>query len=219
MTKHFIKSIRCVANIGAALLLASYAYASPKAPEAGFEYRVLSQKSAVNAPIPKNKVEVTEFFWYGCPHCYALEPHLAAWRKKNASKIIFKPIPVNFSQVGQLHQRVFYALEAMQRSDMHAKVFQAIHQKNQRLDTPEVLRAFAKDNGLDEKKFLEHMYSFSVAAQVQKANRLIQDYQIDGVPALLVQQKYFTSAELASGREEVLQVLDALVEKSLKENQ
>jgi thiol:disulfide interchange protein DsbA len=185
------------------------------APVAGTHYTKLSQPAAVAAP--PGKIEVVEFFWYGCPHCYALEPTLEAWAKRLPNDVVLRRVPVGFGAMHQTHQKIYYSLEAMGLVDsMHQKVFNAIHQQRQRLDKESDIVAFMAANGVDGAKFAEQFKSFSVQTKARQATQLSEAYKIDGVPALGVQGLYLTSGSLAGSNERALAVTDYLVQSVRK---
>ena len=184
-------------------------------PAEGKQYVRLSQ------PLPAaggGKIEVIEFFWYGCPHCNDFEPMLDAWAKKLPADVLFRRVPVAFrDEPFGSHQRIYYALEAMNQVDaMHRKVFYAIHNDRQRLDKPADIADFMAKNGLDGAKFLDVFNSFSVQTKARQAKQLAESYKIDGVPALGIQGRYYTSGTLAGSTEKALQVTDFLVQQIRK---
>ena len=140
-------------------------------PIEGTHYVRLSQ------PLPTagvGKIEVIEFFWYGCPHCNAFEPSLEPWVKQLPADIAFRRVPVAFSQEPFVaHQHIYYALESLgQLAAMHRKVFYAIHSERMRLDKPAEISAFMAKNGIDAAKFMEAFDSFSVQTKVRQATQL-----------------------------------------------
>ena len=151
-------------------LLAAGASASPDNPQAGLDYRVL------NTPQPTSsgdKVEVTEFFWYSCPHCNSLEPVLNDWVAKQGDRIVFKRVPVAFRESMVPQTQLYYALEAMGLLDtLHAKVFQAIHVQRNRLDTREAIADWIAKQGVDKQKFLAAYDSFGVRSKTTQAARM-----------------------------------------------
>ena len=184
-------------------------------PVEGTHYSRLAQPVPVSAPA--GKVEVIEFFSYGCPHCYALEPTLEVWAKRLPPDVVFKRVPVGFNALYENYQKIFYALEAMgQQEQMHQKVFNAIHQQRQRLDKEADIAAFMTANGLDGAKFIELYKSFSVQSKAKQAQQLSSAYKIDGVPAMAVQGRYTTSGSQAGSNERALAVTDALVQLARK---
>ena len=181
------------------------------APVEGTHYTRLSQPVAVSAP--PGKIEVIEFFSYGCPHCFALEPTLETWAKRLPTDVVFKRVPVGFNALYENYQKLYYALEAMgQLEHMHRKVFDAIHKQRQRLDKEADIAAFMTANGVDGAKFLELYKSFSVQTKARQAQQLSQSYKIDGVPAMGVHGRYVTSGSQAGSNERALAVTDALVQ-------
>ena len=182
-------------------------------PVAGKDYLVVNPPVATPA---NGKIEVIEFFWYGCPHCYAFEPMIEAWAKKLAPDVDFRRVPVAFrDEPFVAHQRIYYALEEMGLVDaMHAKVFAAIHVEHQRLDNPTDIAAFMKKNGVDPVKFMSFYNGFSVQTRARQAVQLAQAYKIDGVPALGIAGKYFTSATLAGSPQRSLAVTDYLIQRA-----
>jgi thiol:disulfide interchange protein DsbA len=166
-------------------------------------------------PVPTGtpgKIEVVEFFWYGCPHCNAFEPQLDAWSKKLPADVAFRRVPVGFTALHETHARLFYALEALQQVEtLHRKVFAAIHQQRKRLDKEADIVAFATENGLDAAKFTEAFKSFGVATKVRQAKALTEAYKIDGVPSLGIQGRFFTSGSLAGSNDRALAATEYLI--------
>ena len=190
--------------------------AAQGAPVEGTHYLRLSSPAPVSAPA--RKIEVVEFFSYGCPHCYTLEPTLDAWVKRLPPDVVFRRVPVGFNALYENYQKIYYALEAMGEVDkMHAKVFSAIHQQRQRLDKEADIAAFMQANGVDGAKFLDQYKSFSVQTKVRQAKQLSEAYKIEGVPTLGVQGRYVTSGSMAGSNERALAVTDSLV-KSLRKS-
>ena len=184
-------------------------------PVEGTHYTKLAQPVAVS--VPAGKIEVVEFFSYGCPHCFALEPTLEAWAKRLPNDVVFKRVPVGFNALYENYQKIYYALEAMGQVDaMHHKVFNAIHQQRQRLDKEADIAAFMTANGVDGNKFLEQYKSFSVQAKAKQAQQLSQAYKIEGVPTMAVQGRYTTSGSQAGSNERALAVTDFLIQQVRK---
>lgn len=184
-------------------------------PVEGRHYTKLAQPAPVS--VPAGKVEVIEFFSYGCPHCYSLEPTLEDWAKRLPADVVFKRVPVGFNALYENYQKIFFALEAMgQVENMHRKVFNAIHQQRQRLDKEADIAAFMTANGIDGAKFIELYKSFGVQTKARQAQQLGNAYKIDGVPAMGVQGRYTTSGAQAGSNERALAVTDALVQISRK---
>jgi protein dithiol oxidoreductase (disulfide-forming) len=162
------------------------------------------------------EVEVVEVFWYGCPHCYALEPYLAKWDQGNADYVKLVKVPVMWSPGHKAHARLFYTLETLGRRDLHAKVFEAFHRQGQQLlgrsekEAQQLHTAFAKANGVDEKQFLDVYNSFSVNSNLLRAERLTTSYRVSAVPIMVVNGKYTTDVTMAGSQENLLVLLDVL---------
>lgn len=168
-------------------------------------------------PQTPGKIEVLEFFSYGCPHCSAFEPSLDAWAKKLPVDVAFQRVPVPFLMNAENFQRTYYALQTMGQVDaVQRKMFAAVHVERARLDKPADIAALMAKNGMDAAKFLDVFNSFSVANSVSKAKKLTAAYRIDGVPALAIQGRYLTSPSQAGGLEGALAVADYLIQRARK---
>jgi len=184
-------------------------------PVEGTHYVRLSQPVPAG---PAGKIEVIEFFWYGCPHCNAFEPALDAWVKQLPADVAFHRVPVAFSNEPFVaHQRIFYALDSLGLvAAMHRKVFYAIHNDRARLDKPAEISAFMARNGVDGAKFMEAFDSFGVQAKARQATQQAAAYKIDGVPAIGIQGRYYTSGSLAGTNDKALAVADFLIQRLRK---
>jgi thiol:disulfide interchange protein DsbA len=199
----------------ATTLAAPAAWAQPAAPREGVDYLKLNRAAPVDAPA--GKIEVVEFFWYNCPHCAKFEPAFDAWTKKVAPDVALRRIPVAFRDDNVPQQRLFYALEAMGKvAELHGKVFHAIHVEKQRLHTGDEIANWVAKQGVDKAKFQEFFNSFGVAGKARRATQIVEGYQVDGVPALGVAGRYFTSGSLAQSMERSLLVVDHLIDKVRK---
>jgi thiol:disulfide interchange protein DsbA len=169
----------------------------------------------INPPQPTEgggKIEVIEFFWYGCPHCYSLEPAVAAFAKNAPKDVVFKRVPAVPSEAWAEHAKMFYTLEAMGKLDeYHQKVFDAIHKGNVNLANRKFRDEWLQKNGIDPAKYAEMEKSFSVATKVNRAKQLTFAYKVDSVPRVAVNGKYYTSAEQAGGVERVFPIVDQLI--------
>jgi thiol:disulfide interchange protein DsbA len=179
------------------------------------------QFSKLSPPQPTGgggKVEVIEFFWYGCPHCYTLEPAVVSWAKRAPADVVFKRVPAVPSDSWAEGARMFYALEAMGKLDeYHQKVFDAIHRSNVNMSNKKQRDEWLGKNGIDPAKYAEVEKSFSVATKVNRAKQLTYAYKVDSVPRVAVNGKYYTSAEQAGGVDRVFQIVDQLIGMARKE--
>jgi len=187
--------------------------AQDSAYQEGVHYRVLDQQLPRTARDP-DKVEVLEFFWYGCPHCYRLEPQIEAWLENG--------IPDNAEYVRAAavlnpgwatHARAFYVAESLGVTDkMHYALFDAIHQDGKRLDTREDLEAIFVEHGVDAEQFNKAYDSFQVKSALKKSAYLGQRSGVRAVPSIIVAGKYETSASMADGVDNLFQVINYLVD-------
>jgi thiol:disulfide interchange protein DsbA len=196
------------------MLLCGVASAQSPKIEEGFDYRILPVPQPVES---KGKVEVIEFFWYGCPHCYDFEPELSAWVKRQPKDVVFRRIPVAFRDDLLPHSQLFYALEAMGKGDaLNEKVMYAIHKENKRLLTEPEIADWVASQGVDRNSFLATYRSFAVVSKAKAAKQLAEAYRIDGVPTIVMQGKYVTSPSIAGTKAKAIAVMDYLEEKIRK---
>jgi protein dithiol oxidoreductase (disulfide-forming) len=205
-------SVAAVATLGSAVL-PSVVQAQAKAFKEGSDYLLLDKPAPTE--VPAGQVEVVEFFWYSCPHCNAFEPQLEAWTKKAPKDVTLRRVPVSFRPDFEPQQRLFYVLEGTGKvEELHKKVFYAIHVDKQPLNTEALLTAWAEKQGINKAKFTEMYNSFSVSTKARKATQLQNLYKVDGVPALGIGGRYYTSGDLAKNMDRALQVADYLVGQS-----
>lgn len=157
---------------------------------------------------------IYEFFWYGCPHCFNLEPtmdKIEADLDKD-TKIVKLPVALRDSWIP--HAKLFYALEQMNKIDeIHNLIFEEIHLENNRLNTEQQMVDFLGKHGIDTKKFLEKYNSFGTEARVKKSSNLARRYQINSVPTIIVNGKYLTSGSYVSSYDELYSVINLLIER------
>ena len=172
------------------------------APEEGKHYLKLQTAAQVTLLQPQQKVEVIEFFWYGCPHCFSFEPAVQAWSRRLAPDVYFHQLPFAFIGPPE-HQKLFYALDELgQRQALQAKLFNAIHVENKRLNSESEIGAF-----------VSAFKSFAVSTRISRGKQLSSAYKIDGVPALGIHGRYYTSGTLAGSNERALSVSDFLIDR------
>ncbi len=180
----------------------------------GTDYSVLKNPQAVEV---KGKVDVVEFFWYRCPHCYSLEPALEAWVKKLPADVHFRRVPAVLSEQWAVDARIFYAFEALGVLDrVHRAFFDAIHKDRLNVASEPAMNEWLKKNGIDRKKFDEAVKSFGVQIQVKRAAQQSAAYQLDGVPMLAVQGRYTVSGEQGGSHERMLANVEQLVDMTRK---
>ena len=161
-----------------------------------------------------DKIVIYEFFWYGCPHCYNLEPTMDRIESNLEKDTILVKVPVALRDTWESHAKAYYALQQMKLEDnLHKKIFTEIHINSNRLDTKEKLTQFIEDEGYNSKRFSEIFDSFGTDLRVKKASRLANQYQITSVPTLIINGKYKTSGSLVSSYEELYDVVQLLINK------
>lgn len=185
------------------------------APVEGQHFVRLSTPASVNLPADK-KIEMIEFFWYGCPACNAFEPTLDAWLARLPPDVAFRRVHVGFTPMHQVHQKLFYTLEETgQLEALHKRVFAAIHKQSRRLINDSDIAAFFKEAGADGDKLMTAFKGFSVNNKANRARQLTEAYKIDGVPSLGLQGRFYTSASLpgVGNHERMLQVAEGLIQR------
>lgn len=160
------------------------------------------------------KIEVIEFFWYGCPHCYDFEPLLNKWKETLPKNVEFIRIPAAFSETWTKHAKAYYTAEALGVLDkVHADFFEAIQKRNEELETEEQLAKFFVSHGVKEADFHEAYNSFPVDAKIRQAPGMAARYGITGVPAIIVNGKYKTNGKIAGSHEKMIEVMNQLIQQ------
>ena len=207
--------ISCI-SVALVISLSGIAQAQGPKIEEGFDYRVMPVPQPVET---KGKVEVIEFFWYGCPHCYDFEPELNAWLKRQPKDVSFRKVPVAFRDDFMPHSQLFYALEAIGKSDaLNDKVMYAMHKENKRLLNENEIADWVASQGVDRNTFLAAYRSFAVISKARAARQMADAYRIDGVPTIVMQGRYVTSPSIAGTKAKSIVVMDFLEEKIRKNN-
>ena len=174
------------------------------------------QYNEVKPPVPvegTGKIEVIEFFWYGCIHCYNLEPALEAWIKTLPKDVEFRRVPAVFNERWGLDASIYYAMEALGLVDkLHRPLFDAIHKNRLRTDNQQEFSEWLTRQGVDAKKFIQTVQSFGVRSKARRAVQLTVDYKIDGTPAMAVHGRYTIPAQ-----PDLFKVVDSLVDRVRKE--
>ncbi|GJI95940.1 thiol:disulfide interchange protein [Duganella caerulea] len=217
--------LRLKLAVAATALLAGAAFASPTAPKNGAEYTTLKTPQPVQAE--GKKVEVIEFFMYHCPACYALEPAMLAWVKKQGDGIVFRRIHLPLTGENDPEAHMFLTLEALKLEEsLHAKLLTTWHVERRRLKSDADNIDWAVKNGVDKDKYVAAYNSFSVMAKLKSAGRVAGTYEVNSTPTLIVNGRYLTNPSMVDASnpgiprpqldQATLQVLDALVAMSRK---
>ncbi len=161
-----------------------------------------------------DKIEVIEFFWYGCPHCYSFEPELAKWLKKIPKNVEFIRQPAVFNELWGKHAKAYFVAEALGVVDkVHGDFFDAVQNKKEKLDTEEALAKFFSAHGVDEAQFHEAFNSFAVDSKMRQSPAIASRYGITGVPAVIINGKYLTNGPLAGSHEKMIEVMNSLIKQ------
>ena len=210
MRRDLLKSGLAVAVGSTLSSIGLNAYAQDAGPQEGRHYRRVTPTVAVEIP---GKIEVVEFFWFGCQHCYSLEPVLQDWVKKLPADVVFRKEHVAFPQAVK-HQQMFYTLRALgAESTATVKVFEAIHKERKLLLTASDQADFAASLGIDKKKYTDTLASFTVQTVLKKSSNLSDAYKVDSVPVLTINGKFYTGPSMAGNNGAALEVADALIKK------
>jgi thiol:disulfide interchange protein DsbA len=180
----------------------------------GRDYEALAFPQAVETG---SQIEVREFFWYGCPHCYAIEPTLSHWLKSMPNNVTFVRTPGTY-RPWQFLGRVYYALESMgQVEKLHKPIFDAIHGEKRKLGNLDQVVAFVGEHGVKKSDFIKAYNSFGVRLKMKRAIQLNADFDVRSVPNFVVDGKYRTSASLAGSEERAMKVIEHLIKKAAAE--
>lgn len=188
--------------------------------KAGTNYQLLAKPQPTN--VPAGKVEVSEVFWYGCGHCYALDPALETWKAEKPAYVEFVRVPVIWGPIHRQHAKLYYILQALRRPDLHIKVFDAIHLQGLQLAARNEVearaeqRAFLGSQGVSEKDFNAAYDSMSVATNLMRAEDLTKKYAVSNVPVMIVNGKYWTSVSDAGGTPQLLALINDLAASEKK---
>lgn len=183
--------------------------------EAGRDYRRVAPAQPTDAA--PGQVEVLEFFWYGCPHCYQAEAHVSAWLETKPDGVTFTRVPATLNYGWVLMAQAYYTAEQLGVLDvMHPALFAAFHEDPVMLGSAEQVAAyFEAKAGVSNKAFADAFNSLTVASKVQRADALARRYALRGVPTMIVNGKFSTNATMAGGYDSMVQVIDALAKQEL----
>ena len=164
-----------------------------------------------------DRIEVRELFWYGCPHCYRLEPVLRKWLKNKPDDVDFVRTPAVLGPSWELLAKAYYTAEVLGVVDkVHGPIFDRIHKDHKRIRTPDDVRAIFVEQGIPASDFDKTFSSFAVVTKTNRAKRAHDMYGVTGVPTVIINGKYRTNATLAGSNEKILEVVDYLIEQERK---
>jgi len=196
--------------LAALMLLASFNVLAAD-PQLGQDFDKTAE--VINTDNP-GKIEVTEVFWYGCIHCYHMDPILNAWVKKLPADVVFKRVPGLPNPSWAPMARAFYAMEDLKLSDkLHTALFDAIN-KERSLDPTNEAAAIdwmTKKSGLDKAKVEAAFKSFSMNNKLNQTANFFRASGATGVPSLIVNGQFITSSTMAGGNEQALKTVDFII--------
>tara|TARA_B100000686_G_scaffold204217_1_gene211006 strand:+ start:9261 stop:9905 length:645 start_codon:yes stop_codon:yes gene_type:complete len=167
-----------------------------------------------------NKIEVLEFFWYGCPSCYKLHPQIRKWNKRKPKDVSLKYIPTIFRKNWIPGAKTFYTLEILGKlNKLHDKIYDAIHIRKIDLAKEEILFSWIEKQGIDRKKFINIYNSFSIANKSSRSSQMSRKYGLKGVPSLVIDGRYLISGRMGGTPQDTIKTLDKLINKVRKEKQ
>jgi thiol:disulfide interchange protein DsbA len=208
--------LRRLLPLAAMLVAALPLAAAAQALEEGKNYVKLKNPQAVDTG---DKIEVLEFFSYGCPHCADLDPVLVQWQKTLPADVAFRRVPVGFGRESWDNLgKVYYTLEALGvEQKLAPEVFAAVHRGNVRLDSPKTFFDWAAGKGLERKKVEDMFNSFAIAGKMNKANQAAKAYQVQSVPLVIVDGKFMTASDKVGSHANLPSAINALVAKAKAE--
>jgi thiol:disulfide interchange protein DsbA len=186
---------------------------SAQSYEQGKDYQLLAEPVNTQSG---DKIEVLEFFWYGCPHCFSFEPTLKKWKKTLPDNVQFVRMPSPLNPRWMVHTRAYYTLQSMGEGEKHhTALFRAMHIDKKRLFSKQAVADFLAERGVDKAAFLSNYDSFAVEMRARQALQLGQEYKVSGVPMLAVNGKYTIAAGDAGGYQAMVNIADFLINKEL----
>ncbi len=194
------------------------ANSQPAAKQTNWQYKegdyYTTLTAAQGSSSPAGKIEVAEIFWYGCGHCYNLEPVIGEWEKRLPADVNLVRIPVMWNPTNEIHGRIFYTAEALgKRAQISPAVFKAIHIENRPMTDEQDIQKLFAEFGVSADTFNKTFRSFAVESQLRRAKDLTTKYHVKGVPLLVVDGKYLTDGPKIKSHDDLLAVAEELVQR------
>lgn len=175
---------------------------------ANVDYRLIEPQPVQTG----NRIEVIDFFWYGCPHCYAFQPALEEWIRRMPPDVTLRRIPAILRDNWAPHARIYYTLESLgELGRLHQEVYHGYHVQELHMSKPDVMMQWAVRHGIDRQKWIDAYNSAEVTQKVEAAKTLTMDYNVQGTPSLVVDGRYLTSPAMARSEQRMIPILDDLV--------
>lgn len=209
--------LRPAGRLWAAILAVCAFSAAAQTPPAS-EFRRLDPPR--QRAVAGERIEVIEFFYYGCPVCYETQPSLTQWLAAAPADVAIRRVPALSSEKWEPYAKLFYALESLGEIDrLHWPIYDSIHFWDVKPGEESTMLDWVASKGVERRQFLDAYASAAVAANVTRARELLKSYDVHGVPTFIVDGKFLTSAKLAGGTREVVEVVDRLVKLARQERQ
>ena len=195
------------------VLLAAVTFAAPAPAQEvrarqNVEYRLIAPQPVETG----DRIEVVEFFWYGCPHCNNFQPSLEAWIQRKPADVVLRRVPAVFRDSWAPHARIYYTLEQLGEVErLHQKVYFSYHVEELPMSKPDAMERWAAANGIDRERWRKSYTSSEVDAKVENAKRLTGAYSLQGTPSVVVDGRYLTSSSMTSSYPEMILILEELI--------
>jgi len=185
--------------------------AAAQQPRLNADYRLIPQRPVESG----DKIEVIDFFWYGCPYCNELQPPFERWRKRMPADVVLRRIPVVSHDNWGPHARIYFALEALGEVErLHLEVYRGYHVEDLYMSKPDVMAQWAVKHGIDREKWLAAYNAPEMARKIQRAKELTKNYDIQGTPSIVVDGRYLTSTSMTPNVAAIIPVLDGLIRQA-----
>ena len=202
--------MRAILALLALAFLAGASHAQDIRARQNIEYRLIAPQPAEAS----DRIEVIDFFWYGCPYCNELQPALESWIRRKPADVALRRIPAILRDSWAPHARIYYALEQLNEVErLHLKVYYGYHVEKLHMGRPDVMVEWAVKNGIDRKRWLDAYHSAEVDTKVERAKKLSEAYTVEVTPTLVVDGRYLTSGAYVPGTDvrDMLPILEDVI--------
>ena len=201
-----IKKILFIFTISTTLLFADEKFVE------GVDFQLINDNPSSYEQKKSKKILIVEAFWYGCPHCYIFDDYLSKWELKKEKDIEFVNMPVVFNKPWLLHARVFYTIKEMDNySELHKNFFYAFHEQQRKFSTLDSVMNFFDSQNVDIYEAKKIFSSEKISKKVQEANYMLETYKIDSVPAIIINNKYKISGNMAKTYDRMIEISEYIV--------
>lgn len=192
----------------AGVLFAAGSHAQDVRARQNIEYRLIAAQPVETG----DRIEVIDFFWYGCPYCNELQPAMDDWIKRKPDDVVVRRVPVILRDTWAPHARIYYTLELLGEAErLHAQVYRSYHLEELHMSKPDVMEQWAARNGIDRRRWVDAYYSPEVDARIARAAQATRRYDVQGTPTVVVDGRYLTSSSMTPTVRGVMAVVDDLV--------